>query len=54
VRITGVLSTFDIALRAASLALLVLLAAVLLCDFGARAAARLGAALLRPAPRSMQ
>lgn len=38
-------STLDIALRAASLALLLLIAVVLLRDFGARAAARLGAAL---------
>lgn len=39
------LSTFDIALRAASIALLLLIAAVVLRDFGTRAAARLAAVL---------
>lgn len=39
------LPTLDIALRAASVALLLLIAVSLLRDFGARAAARLGAAL---------
>ena len=39
------LSTLDIALRAASIALLMLIAAVLLRDFAGRAAARLAALL---------